>query len=192
MTVRALPLAVVFAAVAICLDAQSRPELLRLLGQTVSGTVISVADGDTIRLRLDHNKTIIRVRLEGIDAPERGEPFNVQSRNAARVLLFEKKVLLKAYDVDNYDRLVARINVNGIDSSVSLVESGLACHFTRFANDPNLARAQVLARKSGRGFWAAGAQKPACVDFTDAGPSREGGRTLVPPKRQGREGGTVP
>jgi endonuclease YncB( thermonuclease family) len=157
-----------FAAGLVSLNAQSRPDLLRLLGQTVPGTVVSVADGDTVRLRLDGSGKTIRVRLEGIDAPEQGEPFSTQARNATRVLLFNRKVSLKASDVDNYDRLVARVFVDSKDSSLQLVESGLACHFTRFANDPSLAKAQVTARTAGRGFWAAGAQKPACVKFTNA------------------------
>ena len=148
-------------------SAQSRPELLRLLGQTVSGTIVSVADGDTVRARLDSGPTI-RVRLEGIDAPERGEPFSTQARNATRVMLFNKKVRLKATDVDRYDRLVARIALEGKDSSIELVKAGLACHFTRFVNDPLLAQAQLSARTAGRGFWAAGAEKPGCVKFTDA------------------------
>jgi endonuclease YncB( thermonuclease family) len=148
------------------LGAQSRPDLLRLLGQTVSGTVISVADGDTVRIRLDGKGQSVRVRLEGIDAPEQGEPFSTQARNAARVLLFNKKVVVKPSDVDNYDRLVARIMVDSKDSSMQLIESGLACHFTRFVNDPSLAKAQAAARTAGRGFWAAGAQRPACVKFT--------------------------
>jgi endonuclease YncB( thermonuclease family) len=157
-----------FAAGLVSLNAQSRVDLLRLLGQTVSGTVVSVADGDTVRLRLDSSGKTIRVRLEGIDAPEQGEPFSTQARNATRVLLFNRKVSLKASDVDKYDRLVARVFVDSKDSSLQLVESGLACHFTRFANDPSLAKAQVTARTAGRGFWAAGAQKPACVKFTNA------------------------
>src|SRR5688572_19094413 len=129
MPIRTVFAAAVFIAAAlVSLGAQSRPELLRLLGQTVSGIVISVADGDTVRLRLDAGGKIIRVRLEGVDAPERGEPFNVQARNATRVMLFNKNVQLKATDVDNYDRLVARLSVNGTDSSLQLVESGLACH----------------------------------------------------------------
>jgi micrococcal nuclease len=148
-------------------SAQSRPELLRLLGQTVSGTIVSVADGDTVRARLDSGPTI-RVRLEGIDAPERGEPFGTQARNATRVMLFNKKVRLKATDVDRYDRLVARIALEGKDSSIELVKAGLACHFTRFVNDPLLAQAQLSARTAGRGFWAADAAKPGCVKFTDA------------------------
>ena len=139
--------------------------MLRLLGQTISGTIVSVADGDTVRARLDSGSTI-RIRLEGIDAPERGEPFSTQARNATRVMLFNKKVQLKATDVDRYDRLVARIVLEGKDSSIELLQAGLACHFTRFVNDPLLAKAQLSARTAGRGFWAAGAAQPGCVKFT--------------------------
>lgn len=151
-------------------SAQSRPELLRLIGRTISATIVSVADGDTVRARLDGGPTI-RIRLEGIDTPERGEPFSTQARNATRVMLFNKKVQLKAADVDRYDRVVARIVFDGKDSSLELVQAGLACHFTRFVNDPVLARAQLTARTAGRGFWAADAAKPACVNFTTDAPA---------------------
>ena len=83
-------------------------------------------------------------------------------------MLFDKQVQVKATDVDRYDRLVARISVEGKDSSLALLQAGLACHFTRFENDPALAKAQLDARANGRGFWAAGAPKPGCVKFTDA------------------------
>ena len=147
--------------------AQSRPELLAMLRQTLSGTIISVADGDTVRARLDGSGRTLTIRLEGIDAPERGEPFSTQARNATRVMLFNRKVQLKVTDVDRYDRLVARIVLDGRDSSLELVQAGLACHFTRFANDPMLAKAQQSARTAGRGFWATESAKPACVKFTE-------------------------
>ena len=143
--------------------AQERPNLLRLVGQTVPGRVIAVADGDTVRVRLNGDGRVIRVRLEGIDAPERGEPFNVQARNATRVMLFEKAVQVRATDVDRYDRLVARITVEGRDSSVELVGAGLACHYTRYSSDQTLAAAQIAARQAGRGFWIAGGSRPACT-----------------------------
>ena len=166
--------AVLTAAILAAADAtaQSRPELLRLVGQTVLGTVVSVADGDTVRARLDNSGRTLTIRLEGVDAPERGEPFSTQARNATRVMLFNKKVQLRATDVDRYDRLVARIVLDGRDSSLELIEAGLACHFTRFVNDPALAKAQLGARAAGRGFWAPSAAKPACVKFTDASPRR--------------------
>jgi micrococcal nuclease len=148
-------------------SAQARPELLRMIGQTLSATIVSVADGDTVRARLDATGRTLTIRLEGVDAPEQGEPFSTQARNATRVMLFNKKVQLKAMDVDRYDRLVARVVLDGRDSSHELIEAGLACHFTRFVNDPLLAKAQLSARAAGRGFWAASAAKPGCVKFTD-------------------------
>ena len=147
------------------LCAQRRAGLMRLIDKTVSGTVVSVHDGDTVRIRLDGMTSTIRVRLEGIDAPELREPFSNQSRNATRMLMFNKKVQLKALDVDNYDRLVARVIVDGKDASMELLQAGLACHFTRFENDAVLAKAQLDARKAGKGFWAAEAEKPRCVKF---------------------------
>jgi endonuclease YncB( thermonuclease family) len=125
-----------------------------------------------VRARLDGSDRTLAIRLEGIDAPERGEPFSTQARNATRVMLFNRQVQLKATDVDRYDRLVARVVLDGRDSSLELIEAGLACHFTRFVNDPLLAKAQLTARAAGRGFWAAGAVKPACVKFTDVSPRR--------------------
>ncbi|HUP40915.1 MAG TPA: thermonuclease family protein [Vicinamibacterales bacterium] len=171
----AIRTAVLAAAVVFSTDAraQTRPELLGMIGQTLSGTIVSVADGDTVRARLDRGGRPLTIRLEGIDTPEQGEPFSTQARNATRVMLFNKKVQLKATDVDRYDRLVARIVIDGTDSSLQLVEAGLACHFTRFVNDPVLAKAQGSARTAGRGFWAAGAAKPACVKFTG----------IIPPRR---------
>jgi hypothetical protein len=50
-----------------------------------------------------------------------------------------------------------------LDASVEILHDGLACHFLRYSSDPVLAAAQQDARNNGRGFWAAGAQKPACV-----------------------------
>ena len=152
-------------------NGQSRQELIRLVGRTVPGTIVGVADGDTVRVRLDGVRRVVRVRLEGIDAPETGEPFSSQARTAARVLMFDRKVQVKATDVDSYNRLVARVIVDGKDSSIHLLQAGLACHFTRFENDAALAAAQHEARTNGKGFWAAGAPKPRCVEFGRRRPS---------------------
>ena len=58
---------------------QSRADLLRLIGRTIPATIVSIADGDTVRARIDGGATI-RIRLEGIDTPERGEPFSTQAK----------------------------------------------------------------------------------------------------------------
>src|SRR5687768_4546366 len=87
--------------------AQGRRELIGLVGQTLTGIAITVTDGDTIRVRLDKTQQMVPIRIEGIDAPERGEAFSDRARNAMRALVFDKQVQLRATDVDNYNRLVA-------------------------------------------------------------------------------------
>ncbi len=163
----------------VVLHGQSRAELLPFVNRSTSGSVTSVTDGDTVRVRLDDGRSI-SVRLDGIDAPETSEPFSTAARNAVRVLLFDKRVQVNGTDVDRYDRLVARVVVNGQDSSLELVSAGLACHFTRYSSDPVLAGAEREARNAGRGFWAAGAQKPACVTNAAVTPRQAVPQTAIP------------
>lgn len=141
----------------------AQPARLRsLVGTTFSAEVDSVVDGDTIHVRDATGRDIV-VRLQGIDTPERGEPFSVEARNAARVLLFSRLTEIRATDVDRYGRLVARAYVDGVDTSLELVRMGLACHFKRYSSELVLAQGQQEAMKAGVGFWAPGAPKPACV-----------------------------
>lgn len=143
--------------------AEGRQSLGPLVGSTLSGIVTSVTDGDTVHVKLSNDGRIIVVRLDGIDTPERGEPFSSQSTRATRVMLFERRVQVRGMDVDRYDRLVAKVTTEGRDASLELVKAGLACHFVRYSSDAVLARAQVDAQTHGRGFWAPGATKPACA-----------------------------
>lgn len=137
--------------------------LRALVGTTTTGLVTRVLDGDTFDVRLDGRPGTVRVRLFGIDAPERGEPYSNVALRQARTLLFDQRVTLAGQDVDRYGRLVARVTAGGRDVATALLDAGLACHFTRYSNDPGLAQAEANARARGVGFWAAGAPKPRCV-----------------------------
>lgn len=147
------------------------PELKSLVGTRFTARVSRVVDGDTLRVVDGRGRELV-IRLEGIDTPERGEPFSTQARNAARVLLVGKIAELRATDVDRYGRLVARVYVDGTDTSLALVDQGMACHFTRYSSDPQLAQAQEQARRHGRGFWAPGASRPACARNGQRPPGR--------------------
>jgi endonuclease YncB( thermonuclease family) len=124
--------------------------------------VVGVIDGDTVDLRFAP-KHVLRVRLHGIDTPEREQPFYTQARNFTRVLMFGKDVEVAGKEVDPYGRLVARILVDGRDASAAIVAAGLGCTFHRYASDPALDSALTRARDGRLGFWASGAQQPPCV-----------------------------
>jgi micrococcal nuclease len=137
-----------------------RPQ--ELVNRRITGKVVSVIDGDTVDLLLAP-KRVLRVRLHGVDTPERGEPFSTQARNFTRVLMFSRDVEAVGKDVDAYGRLVARLTVDGKDASAAILSAGLGCTYHRYVSDPGLDMAQARARDSRVGFWAIGAQQPPCV-----------------------------
>lgn len=132
------------------------------VGKSFTAEVISVIDGDTVDVLIRPGRKV-RVRIHGVDAPERNEPFSQQALNFTRVFMFSRTVTLVGRDIDPYDRLVARIVVDGHDASAALLSAGLACHFRRYSDDPVLEAAEQTARTARRGFWAIGTVQPACV-----------------------------
>lgn len=132
-----------------------------LVGKTFDATVVRIADGDSVEILRTGDRQPLRVRLEGVDAPELGESFSREAQLFLRQLMLDKRVNVSGRDVDRYGRLVARLLVAGRDASHALLAAGLACQ--RFANDSVLAAAESQARAGGVGFWAASAAKPQCV-----------------------------
>lgn len=147
-----------------------------LIGATFEARVIAVADGDTIDAIPVGEKRAIRFRLDGIDTPERGEPFSQEARNFTRVLLFDQIIRAEGRDVDRYGRLVVRVRVAGKDASAELLRAGLACHYAAFSSDAILARLEGEARAAGRGFWASKSSLPRCVAASRGAP---GGRAAA-------------
>ncbi|HXE81469.1 MAG TPA: thermonuclease family protein [Vicinamibacterales bacterium] len=129
------------------------------VGGTLTGRVSHVYDGDTLELALPDGRRV-RIRLDGIDCPERGRPYSNVARNFTRQLAFDKQVTARVVDIDRHGRLVARVTSEGKDVSWELVNAGLAWHYTRYANDPKLAAAEADARRNRRGMWRDGSVRP--------------------------------
>jgi micrococcal nuclease len=116
--------------------------------------VIGVADGDTITVLRD--TTQIRVRLHGIDAPERGQPFGTRARQFTSEAAFGKVVRIEPTDRDRYGRIVAEVILpDGRNLNRELVRAGLAWWFRRYArHDAELERLEGEARAARLGLWA--------------------------------------
>jgi len=137
--------------------------LADLVNKTFDGRVTRVSDGDTFDVVPTGERRAIRVRVFGIDTPERGEPFSTVARNRTRTLIFDKVVTLRGTSIDTYGRLVATVRMRGTDLALELLSEGLACHYQRYSDDKDQIEAERTARASGAGFWAAGAGKPKCA-----------------------------
>src|SRR5690606_31570553 len=78
-----------------------------------TGRVVDVADGDTFVVRMAGEDR--RVRLFGVDAPESDQAYGAEARRIARDLLLGRDVVVHQRDVDQYNRLVAELTMDGIE-----------------------------------------------------------------------------
>lgn len=119
--------------------------------EELSGKVISVADGDTIKVLVD--KETITVRLEGIDAPETKQSFGKKAKEALAELVVGKNVTVKKTGTDKYKRTLGIVIVGDVDANAKLIEDGWAWHFKKYNDEGRLAKLEEVARKEKRGLW---------------------------------------
>jgi endonuclease YncB( thermonuclease family) len=96
--------------------------------QAARWAVFHVVDGDTIDVRAADG-TEERVRIVGIDTPERGEcGFGEASSAMSRLVLGEQVDLVAGArdDRDRYGRILRYVDVGGVDAGLSLIQQGLA------------------------------------------------------------------
>jgi endonuclease YncB( thermonuclease family) len=118
-----------------------------------TGDVVGVADGDTITVLKD--KTPVKIRLYGIDCPEKGgQAFGKKARQFTSKMVFRKLVEIKPVDKDRYGRTVAWVYVDGKNLCEELVINGLAWHYKRYSSDQKLADLENRARKGRVGLWS--------------------------------------
>ncbi|MGV8120435.1 MAG: thermonuclease family protein [Candidatus Xenobiia bacterium LiM19] len=123
-----------------------------LFAESFTGKCVGVSDGDTIKVL--NNRVQVKVRLEGIDAPELHQDFGRKAKQFTSALVFGKTVTINTVTIDRYGRTVGRVIVNGKDVSLELVKAGLAWHYTHYSDDPALAKAEKVARAGKKGLWS--------------------------------------
>ena len=85
--------------------------------QQLSGVVISVHDGDSLRVRDAHGR-VQRIRLAFVDAPEIGQAYGMTSRDGLRQRLLGQQVTVSMLERDRYQRQVAQIWLGDTDISL--------------------------------------------------------------------------
>jgi micrococcal nuclease len=118
----------------------------------ITGKVVGVADGDTITVLTGH--TQIKIRLHGIDTPEKGQAFGNRAKQFISDLVFGKMVTVRPTDTDRYGRTIAWVFVDGLNVNEEIVRAGFAWHYKRYSKDTNLAQAESAARANKRGLWS--------------------------------------
>jgi endonuclease YncB( thermonuclease family) len=108
---------------------------------------------------LDENKKQYKIRLQGIDAPESGQPFGQAAKQNLSGLVFGKTVKVLLYKKDRYGRDLGTIYLHDKDVNLEQVKAGLAWHYKKYQSEQSksereeYATAETTARTSKSGLW---------------------------------------
>jgi endonuclease YncB( thermonuclease family) len=120
---------------------------------------VGIADGDTLTL-LDETNTQYKIRLSGIDSPEKKQPFGQVCKQSLSDLAYSRTVAVEANKLDRYGRVIGKVLVDGQDVNLEQVRRGCGWHYKRYQNDQVLDdrlsynAAEESARASRVGLWA--------------------------------------
>ena len=122
-----------------------------------SGEVVGIMDGDTITVL--NSKTIkdVKIRLYGIDCPEKGQAFGKRAKQFTSKMVYGKVVEVKVMDTDRYGRTVALVAVNKQILNEELLKAGYAWVYYQYCHEMIChawADYQFAAKLDKRGLWA--------------------------------------
>lgn len=120
----------------------------------IEGKVVKIADGDTFTF-LDKSNQQVRVRLHGIDAPERAQDFGNVARQKLADMVFGKAVKIEEKDTDRYGRTVAIVyTLDGACVNEIMLKEGLAWHYKEYDDNAAWAALEQKAKREKRGLWS--------------------------------------
>ena len=132
-----------------------------------SGSVIGVVDGDTVDVLLSAEQAMaidlprrkspiaVRMRLDQVDTPERGQPWANRAKQALSEQVFDRTVRFDIHDIDRYGRAVVDLYIGDMWINAWLVEQGHGWAYRRYLRQPALlCRLEDDARAAGRGLWS--------------------------------------
>ena len=124
----------------------------------LTGKVVSVSDGDTLRILVDDLQ--IKIRLGGIDAPESDQPFGQASKRYLAEVVAGQTVVVEFEKKDRYGRVIGKVLLDGADMNLRQVEAGYAWWYEYYKRDQSeadqqaYAAAEQQARGSRVGLWS--------------------------------------
>ncbi len=122
------------------------------------GKVVGITDGDTITV-LDGDKTQHKIRLMGIDAPEKKQEFGNESKKALSNYIYQKEVIVEYKKQDRYKRKVGKVIFDKQDICLQMIKDGLAWHYKDYEKEQSktdrdlYSQAELKARNEKVGLW---------------------------------------
>ena len=123
-----------------------------LNAEILTGKVVSVTDGDTIKI-LTKNKTLYKIRLNCIDAPERSQAFGKKSKANLSKLIAGRVVDVQYKKTDRYGRILGTIFSDNHDINLRQIKDGYAWVYRRYCKRNDYYKAEEYARDRKLGLW---------------------------------------
>ena len=126
--------------------------------EVLVGRVVGVSDGDTITV-LDKDKAEHKVRMMGIDAPEKSQAFGAASKQALSNYIYQKEVTVDYKKIDKYKRIVGKVILDKQDVCLAMISDGMAWHYKDYEKEQSKAdrdlysQAELKAREAKIGLW---------------------------------------
>lgn len=117
----------------------------------LEGKVIKVSDGDTITI-LTAQKEPVKIRLHGIDAPEKKQAYGEKSKQFLSSLIANKVVKIKVKGKDRYKRVIGIVYLNDDDINAKMVKNGYAHAFIKYSKD--YLHLEGLAKEQKLNIWS--------------------------------------
>lgn len=117
-----------------------------------AGTVVKIADGDTITVLRDSEQ--IKIRLACIDAPEKAQPYGNAARQSMSEMLFGKEVRVVEQGRDKYGRTIGRVYQDDVDVSAEQIKQGMAWVYRKYTKEAALYQFEDEAKQQRLGLWA--------------------------------------
>jgi len=124
----------------------------QLYADKLTGKVVSVTDGDTIKI-LTKNKTLYKIRLNGIDAPERSQAFGKKSKANLSKLVSGRIADIQYKKKDRYGRILGTVYVDNYDMNLRQIEDGYAWVYRRYCKRADYYKAEEYAQSKKLGLW---------------------------------------
>ena len=131
---------------------------LAIQAATLVGKVVGVSDGDTIKV-LDSSKKEHKIRLMGIDAPEKKQDFGTASKQALSNYIYQKEVTVEYKKKDRYQRILGKVILEKQDICLAMISDGMAWHYKDYEKEQSktdrdlYSQAELKAREAKRGLW---------------------------------------
>ncbi len=123
--------------------------------ESYNARVVRVVDGDTITVQREGGRSgaYEKIRILGIDAPERSQAWGPEAGHELSKLIHSKVVRIEVANTDRYGRTVAKVWLGKSDIGLEMIRRGMAWHYRQYYDDVNYAKAEKNARAQRLGLW---------------------------------------